>query len=77
MNGIDDQIMMAYLDGELDPTEHARVGQALVTQARPRERLATLRRLGMRLADRYDPIAREDIPEHLREIVEGRAAALV
>ena len=30
-----------------------------------------------RLADRYDPITREDIPEHLREIVERHAAALV
>jgi anti-sigma factor RsiW len=77
MIGIDDQILMAYLDGELDPVEHARVGQALIADARLRERLVTQRRLGMRLADRYDPIAREDIPEHLREIVEGRAAALV
>ena len=77
MIGINDQTLMAYLDGELDPVEHARVGQALAADARLREQLATQRRLGMRLADRYDPIAREDIPEHLREIVEGRAAALV
>jgi len=77
MNGIDDRILMAYLDGELDRADQARVGRALAVDAGLRERLETQHRLGVRLAGHYDPIAREDVPEHLREIVERLAAELV
>ena len=77
MNGINDQILMAYLDGELDAADQSRVGQAIAVDAGLRERLETQHRLGVRLADHYDPIAREDVPEHLREIVERHAAELV
>ena len=74
MNGVDDPILMAYLDGELDPVERARIEQALAADAGLRERLEAQRRLRARLADRYDPIVREDVPEHLLEIVERHAA---
>ena len=71
---IDDDILMAFVDGELDAAEQARVGRAIDVDAGLRERLETQHRLGVRLADHYDPIAREDVPEHLREIVERLAA---
>ena len=74
MKGVDDPILMAYLDGELDPVGSARVGQALAADAGLRERLEAQRRLRARLADRYDPIVREDVPERLLEIVERHAA---
>ena len=74
MNGVEDPILMAFLDGELDPFERARIEQALAADAGLRERLEVQRRLRARLADRYDPIVREDVPEHLLEIVERRAA---
>jgi len=74
MNGVDDPILMAFFDGELDPFERARIEQALAADAGLRERLEVQRRLRARLADRYDPIVREDLPEHLLEIVERHAA---
>jgi len=74
MKGVDDPILMAFLDGELDPFERARVERALCADVGLRERLESQRRLRARLADRYDPIVREDVPEHLREIVERHAA---
>ena len=74
MKGVEDPILMAFLDGELDPLERARIEQALAADAGLRERLEVQRRLRARLADRYDPIVREDVPEHLLEIVERRAA---
>ena len=77
MNGVDDPILMAFLDGELEPLERAHIEQALAADAGLRERLEVQRRLRARLADRYDPIVREDVPERLREIVESHAAALV
>ena len=77
MKGVDDLILMAYLDGELDPVERAGVEQALAADVELRERLEAQRRLRARLADRYDPIVREDVPDHLREIVERLTAELV
>jgi anti-sigma factor RsiW len=74
MNGVDDPILMAFLDGELEPVERARIEQALAADAGLCERLEAQRRLRARLADRYDPIVREDVPEHLLEIVERHAA---
>ena len=53
MNGVEDPILMAFLDGELDPFERARIEQALTADAGLRERLAGF----------YGPSARLDLVE--------------
>lgn len=42
MNEIDDLTLMAYLDGELDPAEHARIRRALAADPAARQRLDCL-----------------------------------
>lgn len=67
---IDDERLMAYLDGELDPIDAGRVEQALATDADLARRLEAQRALRARLTAHYGPIAGEPVPERFRDMLE-------
>ena len=76
MTPIDDERLMAYLDGELDEIRRARVEQALAGDSELRERLETQRRLRERLAAHYGPVAEEPVPDRLRALLESNVLDL-
>jgi len=62
---IDDEMLMAYADNELDPSDRQAVEEALVGDADLRERLQIQRRLRATVASHYGPVASEQVPERL------------
>lgn len=73
---IDDESLMAFLDGELDAVRRARVEQALDADPELRARLEAQRRLRERLAAHYGPVADEPVPERLRALLETNVVEL-
>ena len=73
---IDDETLMAFLDGELDEVRRARIEQALAGDPTLRDRLEVQRRLRERLAAHYSPVIQEDIPERFRSMLESRVVDL-
>ncbi len=68
---MNDDMLMAYLDGELDGEAHAAVETALAADPALRDRLEAQRRLRDRLAAHYGPVADEPVPERLRAMLES------
>jgi hypothetical protein len=66
----DDDLLMAYADGELDEVSRARVERALAEDPELRARLAQQQRLRATLAAHYGPAAEEEVPERLRAMLE-------
>ena len=62
---IDDEMLMAYADGELGSEARQAVDQALAADALLRERLETQRRLRASLTGHYGPVASEPVPDRL------------
>lgn len=73
---IDDEMLMAFADGELDSIDSARVEEAVAANPALRARLEAQQRLRARLAAHYAPIAEEEVPEQLRAMLEGNVVAL-
>lgn len=70
MMAIDDEMLMAFLDGELDGIGRARVERALAEDPALAARLSVQQRLRDTLAAHYDPAAGEEMPERLRAMIE-------
>lgn len=62
---IDDELLMAFVDGELGAPEREAVENALRADPTLRAKIEAQRRLRARLADHYGPVASEDVPETL------------
>lgn len=62
---IDDEMLMAFVDGELGGPEREAVEHALRTDPTLRAKVEAQRHLRARLADHYGPVASEDVPEAL------------
>lgn len=73
---IDDAVLMAYLDGELDVAEQERVAQAVATDPALQRQLEAQRALRERLRAHYDPVAEEDVPPRLRALLEPEISDL-
>lgn len=73
---LDDEMLMAFLDGELDEIRRRRVERALEADPVLRARLETQRRLRERLAAHYGPVMEEDVPERFRLMLDTRVADL-
>jgi len=73
---VDDERLMAFLDGELDEVARARVERALAGDPVLRDRLEVQRRLRERLAAWYGPVAGEEVPERFRRMLESRVVDL-
>lgn len=67
---VDDEMLMAYLDGELDVRMRAEVEIAIAADPTLQARLDSQRRLGARLDAHYGPVADEAVPPRLRALLE-------
>jgi len=68
---ISDEMLMAYVDGELAEEMRARVEAYLADAPEGRGRLAAFSATGRRLADIFDRPMREPVPQHLLDFVRG------
>lgn len=62
---IDEQMLMAFADGELDEAERQTVERALEGDPALRAELETQRRVRATLSAHYGPVAGEDVPDRL------------
>jgi len=67
---IDDDILMAFADGELDEISRARVERAVAADPALRARLEQQQRLRATLAAFYGPTAEEEVPERFRAMLD-------
>ncbi|MFB0873512.1 MULTISPECIES: anti-sigma factor [unclassified Sphingobium] len=74
MSEIDEAMLIALVDGELDEVNRRRIERAAAEDTALAERLARHRRLRARLADHYAPVAEEPVPDRLRAMLEQGAA---
>jgi hypothetical protein len=66
---IDPEMLMAYVDGELDPIAAKRVERAAEADATLAEEIARQRRMRARLRSAFDPVAATPPPEPLVEML--------
>lgn len=72
---IDDDMLMAYADGELDEIGRARVERAMAADPALRARLEQQQRLRATLAAFYGPTAEEEVPERFRAMLDTNVVA--
>jgi hypothetical protein len=70
MMTIDDDMLMAFVDGELDEVNRARVERTVAEDPALKLRLEQQQRLRDRLAAHYGPAAEEEVPERFRALLE-------
>lgn len=70
---IDDEMLMAFLDGELEGAERDAVERALQDDPDLRAKLDMQQRLRSTLKDHYDPAATEEVPERLLALLGATA----
>jgi hypothetical protein len=70
---ISDEELMAFVDGELDAAEHARVAAAIDTDPALAARVSAQRQLHERLRAHFDPVLTEALPDELSELAAPRA----
>jgi hypothetical protein len=70
---IDDETLLAFLDGELDSARAAEVERALAENPGLARRLAEHRALGARLKAAFDPVLADPAPEALLRAARGPA----
>ena len=73
---IDDDMLMAFADGELDEMGCARVERALAEDPSLQARLDIQLRLRARLAAHYAPVVEEAVPERFRAMIETEVVDL-
>jgi len=77
MNPIDDDTLQAYVDGELDPAEAARVDAALAQDEVLARRVRQLQALNTQLRAAFDPVLDEPVPARLTAMLQPRATPAV
>ncbi|CAM8638400.1 anti-sigma factor [Sphingobium sp.] len=73
MTDIDEAMLIALVDGELDEVNRRRVERAVAADPALAARLAQHRSLRARLAGHYAPVAQEPVPDRLRALLEESA----
>lgn len=73
---IDDEMLMAFVDGELDEVASARIERAAAENSELRMRIETQRRLRSRIAAHYGPVAEEPVPDRFRALLESNVVDL-
>ncbi|AMK22592.1 MULTISPECIES: anti-sigma factor family protein [unclassified Sphingobium] len=71
MTDIDEAMLIAWVDGELDEVTRRRVDRAVAEDPALAERLEMHRRLRERLSGHYAPVEAEPVPAGLRALLEG------
>ena len=74
---VDDETLMAYADGELDPLTAKRVERAIAADPALAEQIDRHRAVRARIAASYAPIAEEPVPGRLSTLLAGNVAPLV
>lgn len=69
MNPIDDDILQAYMDGQLDPAQTARIDAAIATDPVLAARVERERALLAALRGQFDPVLDEPVPERLAALL--------
>ncbi len=72
-----DEILVAYLDGELDPSVRLEVEACIDTDAETRERVTALAMGARLLRSAFDPVLHEAVPERLIAAARGDSASAV
>jgi hypothetical protein len=75
MTQIDDAMLMAYVDAELDEVNRARVERAAADDPALTAAIAAQRRVRARLAGHYAPVLDEPVPERLRALLQPNVVA--
>lgn len=70
MNVIDDDTLQAYVDGELNTADAARIDAALLTDQLLARRVQQARALRVRLQATFDPVLEEPLPERLSALLQ-------
>ncbi|HEY1726590.1 MAG TPA: zf-HC2 domain-containing protein [Steroidobacteraceae bacterium] len=70
---ISDELLAAYVDGELDGAELARVEQAIARDKQLAQRVAQQRALRARLRSAFDGVLQEAVPQRLAQAARVRA----
>ena len=73
MTKIDETLLIAYADGELDAETRAEVERAIAADPKLAAIVEKHRRLRDRLAGHFAPVAEEPVPDALRALIEGAA----
>jgi hypothetical protein len=76
MTMIDDEMLMAFADGELNAVDAARVETAVAEDPDLRARLEAQRAMRARLSAFYAPVAEEEVPERFRAMLETNVVDL-
>lgn len=74
---IEDELLVAYADGECGEADRAKVEQALANDPALRERLEQHRRLAARLNARYGPVAEAPVPDRLADLLRKQQADVI
>lgn len=72
-----DEILMAYVDGELDPATRAAVEAAMASDPALARAVERQRALGARLRAAYDDVVQEPVPDRLAALLAAPVAAPV
>jgi anti-sigma factor RsiW len=72
-----DETLIAYLDGELEPSARAEIEAWLEEDANIRERVSGLTESARLLRAAFDPVLHEPVPERLLAAARGETAAVV
>ncbi|ANI76881.1 anti-sigma factor family protein [Sphingobium sp. EP60837] len=73
MTDIDEAMLIAWVDGELDEVTRRRIDRAVAEDSALAERLEMHRRLRTRLSSYYAPIEAEPVPPAMRTLLEDSA----
>jgi hypothetical protein len=73
MNPIDDDTLQAYVDGELDAAQTARIDAALAQDALLARRVRQARALKEQLRAAFDPVLDEPVPARLSALLQPQA----
>lgn len=77
MTQLDEETLMAYVDGQLDPQRRAAVEAALADDPEAQATARMFRESAARARDAFDPILREPVPERLLAAINAPAAGKV
>lgn len=69
MGELNDEMIMALIDGELDATTAVRVKALIERTPEAHERYQMFQRTGRQLAEPFDPILDEPVPPHLIQMI--------
>jgi len=72
---LSNETLMAFADGELDPVQRAQVEALLKTDAALRQRIVALQVQRKRLAQAFDPVLDEPVPDRLTRLLQAAPVA--